>query len=117
MLPNTAFFPLPGLKKILLVGKSIHPLTNLIKPSPTGDKSYFFAYELIDFVITNVCIFLFLNMFFQVFKDDILELPSSLIEKVNDIPGILCDCKSGNTVRNYYYGFLRWTKWTKLQGF
>jgi hypothetical protein len=42
-------------------------------------------------------------MFFQVFKDDILELPSSLIEKVNDIPGILCDCKSGNTVRNYYY--------------
>jgi hypothetical protein len=55
-------------------------------------------------------------MFFQVFKDDILELPSSLIEKVNDIPGILCDCKSGNTVRNYYYGFLRWTKWEKLQG-
>jgi hypothetical protein len=47
-------------------------------------------------------------MFFQVFKDDILELLSSLIEKVNDIPGILCDCKSGNTVRNYYYGFLRW---------
>ena len=33
-------------------------------------------------------------MFFQVFKDDILELLSSLIEKVNDIPGILCDCKS-----------------------
>jgi hypothetical protein len=55
-------------------------------------------------------------MFFQVFKDDILELPSSLIEKGNDIPGISCDCKSGNTVRNYYYGFLRWTKWTKLQG-
>ena len=55
-------------------------------------------------------------MFFQVFKDDILELPSSLIEKVNDIPRILCDCKSGNTVRNYYYGFLRWTKWEKLQG-
>ena len=53
--------------------------------------SYFFAYELIDFVITNVCIFLFLNMFFQVFKDDILELPSSLIENVYDIPGILCD--------------------------
>ena len=47
-------------------------------------------------------------MFFQVFKDDILESPSSLIENVNNISGILCDCKSGNTVRNYYYGFLRW---------
>jgi hypothetical protein len=32
------FFPLPGLKKILLVGKFIHPLTSLIKPSPLGDK-------------------------------------------------------------------------------
>ena len=39
-----------------------------------------------------------------------------MIEKVNDIPGILCDCKSGNTVSNYYYGFLRWKKWAKLQG-
>jgi hypothetical protein len=38
-------------------------------------------------------------MFFQVFKDDILEFPSSLIANVNDIPGIVCDCKSGNTVR------------------
>jgi len=53
-------------------------------------------------------------MFFQVFKDDILELLSSLIEKVNDIPGILCECKSGNTVRNYYYGFLRWKIWDKI---
>jgi hypothetical protein len=24
--------------------------------------------------------------------------------------------QSGNTVRNYYYGFLRWKKWEKLQG-
>jgi hypothetical protein len=23
---------------------------------------------------------------------------------------------AGNTDRNFYYGFLRWTKWTKLQG-
>jgi hypothetical protein len=53
-------------------------------------------------------------MFFQVFKDDILEFPSSLIANVNDIPGILCDCKSGNTVRNYYCGFLRWKKMSKL---
>ena len=45
-------------------------------------------YELIDFAIMY---FFILNMFFQVFKDDILKLSSSLIEKVNDIPGILCD--------------------------
>ena len=46
-------------------------------------------------------------MFFQVFKDDIyLELASSLIEKDNDIPGVLCDCKSDNTDQNYY-GFRR----------
>ena len=38
MLPSTPFFPLPGLKKILLVGKFIHPLTSFIKPSPLGDK-------------------------------------------------------------------------------
>jgi hypothetical protein len=29
---------LPGLKKILLVGKFIHPLTSFIKPSSLGDK-------------------------------------------------------------------------------
>jgi hypothetical protein len=46
------------------------------------------VYELIDFAIMY---FFILNMFFQVFKDDILELSSSLIENVNDIPGILCD--------------------------
>jgi hypothetical protein len=42
-------------------------------------------------------------MFFQVFKDDILELLSSLIEKVNDIPGILCDwfSKMENMGQNY----------------
>ena len=28
----------------------------------------------------------------------------------------MIDCKSGNTVRNYYYGFLRRKKWAKLQG-
>ena len=28
----------------------------------------------------------------------------------------MIDCKSGNTVRKYYYGFLRWKKWEKLQG-
>ena len=38
MLPNTPFFPLPGLQKILLVGKFIRPVTSLIKPSPLGDK-------------------------------------------------------------------------------
>jgi hypothetical protein len=38
MLLNTPFFPLPGLKKILLAGKFIHPLPSLIKPSPLGDK-------------------------------------------------------------------------------
>jgi hypothetical protein len=38
MLPSTPFVPFPGLKKILLVGKFIHSLTTLIKPSPTGDE-------------------------------------------------------------------------------
>jgi hypothetical protein len=38
MFPNTPFFPLPGLKAMLLVGKCIHPLTSFIKPSPLGDK-------------------------------------------------------------------------------
>jgi hypothetical protein len=38
MFPNTPFFPLPGLKAMLLVGKFIHPLTSFIKPSPLGDK-------------------------------------------------------------------------------
>ena len=38
MLSNTPFFPLPGLKKILLVGKFIHPLTSFIKPTPLEDK-------------------------------------------------------------------------------
>jgi hypothetical protein len=38
MLSNTPFFPIPGLKKILLVGKFIHPLTSFIKPTPLEDK-------------------------------------------------------------------------------
>ena len=72
---------------------------------------------LVNFVCTNLLTLSLCKKkkcFFQVFKDDILKLPSTLIEKVNDIPGILCDCKSGNTVRNYYYGFLRWKIWGKI---
>jgi hypothetical protein len=46
-------------------------------------------------------------MFLQAFENDLLELPASLVEKLSLIPGLLKECKSSNTVQNYYYVFLR----------
>ncbi|CAG2197540.1 unnamed protein product [Mytilus edulis] len=50
------------------------------------------------------------------FKNDLLELPASLIEKVSLLPDLLTESKSSNTVQNYYYGFLRWKKWALSNG-
>jgi len=55
-------------------------------------------------------------MFLQAFENDLLELPASLVEKISLIPGLLNECKSSNTVTNYYYGFLRWQKWALSNG-
>ena len=55
-------------------------------------------------------------MFLQAFENDLLELPASLVEKISLIPGLLKECKSSNTVYNYYYGFLRWKKWALSNG-
>jgi hypothetical protein len=38
------------------------------------------------------------------------------VEKLSLIPGLLKECKSSNTVQNYYYVFLRWRKWVLSNG-
>ncbi|CAG2188210.1 unnamed protein product [Mytilus edulis] len=55
-------------------------------------------------------------MFLQAFKNDLLELPASLIEKVSLLPDLLTESKASNTVQNYYYVFLRWKKWALSNG-
>jgi hypothetical protein len=47
-------------------------------------------------------------MFLEAYENNLLELPASLVEKISLIPGLLKECKSSNTVQNYYYGLLRW---------
>ena len=50
-------------------------------------------------------------MFFQAFQHEAAELPSDLFDKLQLIPDLLTDSKAYNTVRKYYYGFLRWKRW------
>jgi hypothetical protein len=49
-------------------------------------------------------------MFLQAFENDLFELLASLVENIYLIDGLLMECKSSNTVQNYYYVFLRWKK-------
>ena len=41
-------------------------------------------------------------------KDPITPDLLSLVENIYLIDGLLMECKSSNTVQNYYYVFLRW---------
>ena len=66
--------------------------------------SYIFLYYFCNNVI------LFLHMFLQAFENDLFELLASLVENIYLIDGLLMECKSSNTVQNYYYVFLRWKK-------
>lgn len=59
---------------------------------------------------------LLLHMFFQVFGNDIAELPHGLQQKIDLLPQLLVESKSSNTTRTYYAGFIRWTKWAATNG-
>ena len=73
--------------------------------------SYIFLYYFCNNVI------LFLHMFLQAFENDLFELLASLVENIYLIDDLLMECKSSNTVQNYYYVFLRWKKkWTLSNG-
>ena len=50
-------------------------------------------------------------MFFQAFQHETLELPKVLTDKLHFIPDLLTESKANNTVKKYYYGFLRWKRW------
>ncbi|CAG2214782.1 unnamed protein product [Mytilus edulis] len=50
----------------------------------------------------------------QVFRNDITELPNDLDSYLAIIPDLLAQSKSDNTVKKYYYGFLRWKKWAEI---
>ena len=71
--------------------------------------SFIFLYYFCNNVI------LFLHMFLQVFENDLFELLASLVENIYLIDGLLMECKSSNTVQNYYYVFLRWKKMGFIQ--
>jgi hypothetical protein len=58
---------------------------------------------------------LFFHLFLQAFENDLLELPASLVDNIYLIPGLLKECKSNNTVQNYYYICLRWQKMGFIQ--
>ncbi|XP_063410400.1 uncharacterized protein LOC134693496 [Mytilus trossulus] len=50
----------------------------------------------------------------KVFRNDITELPNDLDSYLAIIPDLLAQSKSDNTVKKYYYGFLRWKKWAEI---
>ncbi|VDI73126.1 Hypothetical predicted protein [Mytilus galloprovincialis] len=47
-------------------------------------------------------------------RNDITELPNDLDSYLAIIPDLLAQSKSDNTVKKYYYGFLRWKKWAEI---
>ena len=55
-------------------------------------------------------------MFVHAFENDLFELLASLVENIYLIDGLFMECKSSNTVQNYYYVFLRWKKWVLSNG-
>jgi len=72
------------------------------------------SYIFLHYFCNNVI--LFLLMFLQAFENDLLELPASLVEQNYLIPRLLKQCKSSNTVQNYYDVLLRWQKWALSNG-
>lgn len=55
-------------------------------------------------------------MFFQIFGNDLLKLPTKLREKVVLLPGIIRASRADSTTRKYCGSFLRFQNWAKTQG-
>ncbi|CAG2190707.1 unnamed protein product [Mytilus edulis] len=62
----------------------------------------------------NKSVFGNIDLPFKVFRNDITELPNDLDSYLAIIPDLLAQSKSDNTVKKYYYGFLRWKKWAEI---
>lgn len=54
---------------------------------------------------------LFLNLFLQIFADDIEELPKVLGDSVTMVPDLLQNSRAVNTNKSYTRGFNRWKNW------
>ena len=59
---------------------------------------------------------MFIHMFFQAFRDDIAELPESLVDTLNLLPDLLTESRCSTTVKNYNNGFMRWKRWAQSNG-
>lgn len=50
-------------------------------------------------------------MFFQTFRNDITELPPTLKSNLHLLPDLFSESKADNTLRKYYYGFMKFKRW------
>ncbi|KAK3086108.1 hypothetical protein FSP39_013698 [Pinctada imbricata] len=55
-------------------------------------------------------------MFLQAFKQDIMELPKALADKVDLLTELIMESRSEGTVKCYYSAFMRWKKWAQSYG-
>ena len=53
-------------------------------------------------------------MFFQTFRNDIMELPPTLQSNLHLLPDLFAESKSDNTLRKYYYGFMKFKRWATV---
>ncbi|KAK3099945.1 hypothetical protein FSP39_012245 [Pinctada imbricata] len=56
------------------------------------------------------------SLFGRAFKDDLTELPDSLADKFVFVADLVSECKSTNTVKNYYSAFKKWKSWAIRNG-
>ncbi|KAK3086454.1 hypothetical protein FSP39_018665 [Pinctada imbricata] len=56
------------------------------------------------------------SLFGRAFKDDLAELPDSLADKFVFVADLISECKSTNTVKNYYSAFKKWKSWAIRNG-
>jgi integrase len=62
--------------------------------------------------VNNVFIkFFILNLFFQIHKNEIDELPSVLADKIDLLPEVLMKSRASNTSKKYELAFKRWSNW------
>ena len=68
-------------------------------------------FDRIDYEHIYLFLFLLLHMFFQTFRNDITELPPKLMSNLFLLPDLFTESKSENTLRKYFYGFMKFKRW------
>ena len=59
---------------------------------------------------------MYLHLFFQTFRQDVLELPDALAEKIGVVADLVIESKSISTTKGYYNAFIRWKMWARSNG-